>query len=154
MTKMMGVVTITVVLLLVTFSYAQRPPELNERGEAYLRVNINPTPVPPMVNINPFDEVPRVEVTRMPEIQLRATPPTGCDDQRNFRTDIGDEIAGPLLVSYLNFPQEVVATLNDENGERKISLGTSGQVTTAIYLQAGQTLGFSAAVLYSGCTPN
>ena len=37
-------------LLLVGLAYGQRPSELNDRGEAYLRVNINPTDVPPMVN--------------------------------------------------------------------------------------------------------
>ena len=47
-----------VVLMLIGFAHAQRPAETDETGAAYLRVNINPTNVPPMVNINPFQTTP------------------------------------------------------------------------------------------------
>ena len=58
--------------LLVAGSYlgslvhAQRPAELDSTGAAYMRVNINPTEIPPMVNINPYGAPPKVAVTEMP----------------------------------------------------------------------------------------
>ena len=140
-------------LLVFSLAYAQRPPELNERGEAYLRVNINPTDAPPMVNINPFNQVPRVEVTRMPEIQIRPTA-SGCNDRQNFRTGIGSSISGPLMLTYVNIPQSVTVTLADPNGSQSIDLSSAGQITTAMFLQAGQRLDFDSAVMYSGCQPN
>jgi hypothetical protein len=141
-------------LLLVSLAYGQRPSELNDRGEAYLRVNINPTDVPPMVNINPFNQVPKVEVTRMPEMQIKPAAPSGCADRQNFRTGIANSISGPLMLTYLNIPQQVTATLADPNGSQSINLSSAGQITTGIFLQADQKLNFDLAVIYSGCQPN
>src|SRR5205809_2416463 len=110
---------VLVLNLLIAASYvgtrvhAQRPPELDTTGAAYLRVNINPTDVPPMVNINPNQYVPRVEVLRMPEVRLAAS---GCQNRQNFQTGVGRSIAGPLTVTYLHLPQQTVATLSDANG--------------------------------------
>ena len=141
-------------LLLVSGAYGQRPSELNERGEAYLRVNINPTDVPPMVNINPFNQVPKVEVTRMPEMQIKPAAPSGCANRQNFRTGIANSISGPLMLTYLNVPQQVTATLADPNGSQSINLSSAGQITSGIFLQADQRLNFDSAVIYSGCQPN
>jgi len=79
-----------------TVVHAQRPPEIDTTGAAYLRVNINPTEIPPMVNINPYDTVPRVEVTRMPDIRV---PASGCQNRQNFQTGIGRSISGPLMIT-------------------------------------------------------
>ena len=65
----------------------QRPPEADPEGTEYLRVNINPTPTPPMVNINPGGRVPRVNVSRMPDIRIQ---PTGCDSRTNCETKVED----------------------------------------------------------------
>ena len=148
MSKLAMILLSATVLLLVSLAYGQRPPELNDRGEAYLRVNMNPTDVPPMVNINPFGNVPSVEVTRMPEIRVNTS---GCG---NFRTGIGNSISGPLMISYLNIPGEAKVTLVGPNGNQSVSLGPDGQITTAIFLQAGQRLEFGSAIMYSGCQPN
>src|SRR5206468_12899351 len=52
---------------LVTRLHTQRPPELDATGAAYMRVNINPTDIPPMVNINPYETAPKVEITPPPD---------------------------------------------------------------------------------------
>jgi hypothetical protein len=131
--------------------HAQRPPETDASGAAYLRVNINPTDVPPMVNINPDQFVPRVEVTRMPEIRI---PAPGCQLRQNFQTGIGRAISGPLMITYLHLPPQATATLADASGSRSMDVGQAGQITTAIYLQPGQSLNFNADVMYSGCRPD
>src|SRR5262247_3902304 len=89
------------VLVLIGLAYAQRPPETDETGAAYLRVNINPTSVPPMVNINPNQNVPGVKVTELPELRI---PPTGCANRRNYQTGVGRSITGPLMITYLHLP--------------------------------------------------
>jgi hypothetical protein len=150
MLKLVTILLGATVLLLVTLANAQRPPELNNLGEAYMRVNINPTNIPPMVNINPFDQVPRVEVTRMPEIQIKPAA-SGCENRANFRTGIGNSISGPLVITYLTVPEQATVTLADGNGSQSIDLNSTGRITTAIYLQAGQRLDFNSAVMYSGC---
>ena len=142
------------VLLLVSLAYGQRPPEVNERGEAYLRLNINPTDVPPMVNINPFNQVPKVEVSRMPEMQIKPAAPSGCADRQNFRTGISNSISGPLMLTYLNIPQQVTATLAGPNASQSVDLSSAAQIMTGIFLEADQKLNFSSAVIYSGCQPN
>jgi hypothetical protein len=134
-----------------TVVHAQRPPEIDTTGAAYLRVNINPTDLPPMVNINPYDTVPRVEVTRMPEIRV---PPSGCQNRQNFQTGIGRSISGPLMVTYLHLPQQTTATLADAAGSHSMNLGAAGQVTTAIFLQSNQRLEFDSEIMYSGCRPD
>lgn len=154
MSKLVKIILGTTALLLVSLAYAQRPPELNERGEAYMRVNINPTDVPPMVNINPFEQVPRVEVTRMPEVQIRPAAPSGCNDRQNFRTGIGSSISGPLMLTYVNIPEQVTVTLADANGSQSVNLSSAGQITTAIFLQPDQRLDFDSPILFSGCQPN
>ena len=131
--------------------HAQRPPETDASGAAYLRVNINPTDVPPAVNINPDQYVPRVEVTRMPEIRI---PTPGCQTRQNFMTGIGRSISGPLMITYLHLPQQATATLADGAGSRSAAIGPAGQIATAIFLQPGQTLSFNADVMYSGCKPD
>lgn len=142
------------VLLLVSIcmavAYAQRPPETDATGAAYLRVNINPTNVPPMVNINPNQAVPRVEVSQMPELRVA---PAGCDNRRNFQTGVGRSIAGPLMVTYLHLPAQTTATLADANGSHSMNLGSAGHITTAIFLQPNQRLDFDSEIMYSGCRP-
>src|SRR5438552_18314768 len=64
---------------LVTRLHAQRPPALDATGAAYLRVNINPTDIPPMVNINPYETVPIVEITRLPAFHA---PPSGWQSRQ------------------------------------------------------------------------
>src|SRR5439155_22037682 len=113
-------------------THAQRPPETDSTGAAYLRVNINPTDVPPMVNINPSQNVPRVRVTEMPQIQVA---PAGCENRKNFQTGIGRSIAGPMMVTYLHLPPQTTVTLGqDAAGSHSMNLGAAGQITTAIFL--------------------
>jgi len=154
MSRLVKVLIVANVLLLVWnvagSSYAQRPPDTDVDGVPFLKVNVNPTNVPPMVNINPNQFVPRVEVTRMPEIRVTAS---GCDNRSNFQTGIGRTITGPLMVTYLNLPAQTTATLNGRDGTSSVNLDSAGQVTTAIFLESGQTLEFNASVMYSGCRP-
>ena len=131
--------------------HAQRPPELDGIGAAYLRVNINPTDVPPMVNINPYDAVPKVEVTRIPEIHI---PTSGCQARQNFQTGIGRSVSGPLMITYLHLPEQTTVTLSDAAGSHSMNLGRAGQITTAIYLQSNQTIDFDSEIMYSGCKPD
>lgn len=147
-----GLILNTTVLLLVLIglAHAQRPPELDQTGAAYLRVNINPTDVPPMVNINPYQLVPKVAVTEMPQIRMT---PQGCAQRQNYLTGIGRSISGPLMVTYLHLPEQTRVTLGDQGGSHSINLGTGGQITTAIYLQSNQRLEFDSEVMYSGCRP-
>ena len=130
-------IAVFLVLLLIGRAHAQRPPEIDETGAAYLRVNINPTNVPPMVNINPFQIVPRVQVTDLPPLQIA---PTGCADRRNYQTGIGRSIVGPMMVTYLHLPEQTRVTLGDAGGNHSMNLGPAGQITTAIFLQPGQRL--------------
>jgi hypothetical protein len=58
------------------------------------------------------------------------------------------------MLTYLNIPQQVTATLADPNGSQSINLSSAGQITTGIFLQADQRLNFDSAVIYSGCQPN
>src|ERR1041384_2641017 len=106
---------LNVLLLSVVFGFAraQRPPEFNDTGAAYLRVNINPTNVPPMVNINPYQTVPRVEVTAMPDVRV---PPTGCARRQSYQTGIGRSISGPLMITYLHVPDQTRVSLRDQAG--------------------------------------
>jgi hypothetical protein len=136
---------------LASLVHAQRPPETDAAGAAYLRVNINPTDIPPMVNINPYESVPRVEIARMPEIRLL---PTGCQSRQNFLTGIGRSISGPLMITYLHLPQQTTATLSDASSSHSMNLGPAGQITTAIFLQPNQRLEFDSEIMYSGCRPD
>jgi hypothetical protein len=155
MSKFMKAASVLSLLVAATYfgvrAHAQRPPELDATGAAFMRVNINPTDIPPMVNINPYDTVPKVEVTRLPELRV---PASGCQNRQNFQTGIGRSISGPLMITYLNLPQQTVATLADGNGSHSMNLGAAGQITTAIYLQANQTLDFDSEIMYSGCRPD
>ena len=134
-----------------TLVHAQRPPETDGTGAAYMRVNINPTDVAPMVNINPHEAVPRVEVIRMPEIRVL---PSGCQNRQNFQTGIGRSISGPLMVTYLHLPPQTTVTLADPNGTHSMNLGQAGQITTAVFLQSNQKLEFDSEIMYSGCKPD
>jgi hypothetical protein len=143
-----------VVLLTLVFiaaGHAQRPPELDDTGAAYLRVNINPTNVPPMVNINPNQGVPKVQVTEMPEIRVA---PAGCENRRNFQTGVGRSVTGPLMITYLHLPEQTRVTLGDASGSHSMNLGSAGQITTAIFLQSTQRLDFDSEIMYSGCKPD
>jgi hypothetical protein len=132
-------------------TYAQRPPEGDPFGVPFLKVNINPTDVPPFVNINPDQYVPRVEVTNFPELKLA---PSICSEQGNFLTGIGNSISGPLVVTYLNLREEVMVTLVSGQGPgQSMNLGSSTPLSSAIYLEAGQRLEFDTGVMYSGCRP-
>lgn len=137
-------------LVFIGIAYAQRPPELNETGAAYLRVNINPTDVPPMVNINPYQAVPSVKVTEMPEIRVAAT---GCGNRSNYQTGIGRSISGPLMVTYLHLPEQTRVTLSSNESSHSLNLGPGGQITTAIFLQPNQRMEFDSEIMYSGCRP-
>jgi hypothetical protein len=138
------------VLVLIGLAHAQRPPELDDTGAAYLRVNINPTNIPPMVNINPFQTIPRVQVTDMPELRIA---PTGCANRRNYQTGIGRSIGGPIMITYLHLPEQTRVTLADVDGNHSMNLGAAGQLTTAIFLQANQRLDFDSEIMFSGCRP-
>jgi hypothetical protein len=140
-----------VVSIFIAVAYAQLPPETDATGVPYLRVNINPTNVPPVVNINPNQAVPRVRVSEMPEIRVA---PAGCASRRNFQTGIGRSIAGPLMVTYLHLPAQTTVTLGDPAGSHSMNLGTAGQITTANFLEANQRLEFDSEIMYSGCRPD
>jgi len=132
--------------------HAQRPAELDPTtGAAYLRVNINPTNVPPMVNINPYQTVPKVQVAEMPEIHVA---PAGCNNRRNFLTGVGRSVTGPLMITYLHLPEQTRVTLGDPGGSHSMNLGPSGQITTALFLQAYQWFDFDSEVMFSGCRPD
>ena len=130
---------------------AQRPRETDETGAAYLRVNINPTDVPPMVNINPYQTVPSVQVTQMPKIEVQ---PAGCTNRQNFQTGVGRSITGPLMITYLHLPEQTRVTLGGNGGGHSMNLGSAGQITTAIFLQSTQRLDFDSEIMYSGCRPD
>ena len=138
---------------------AQLPPQTNQDGVPFFKVNINPTDIPPAVNINP-DRLPppKIEVSRMPDTRVVQIPdikviPAGCSSRQNFQTSVGRLIAGPMIVTYLNAPPQVTATLaDDRNGSQSIVLQDS-RLATAIYLRAGQRLEFQNNVMYSGCQP-
>jgi hypothetical protein len=136
--------------ILIGLAYAQRPPEYDGSGAAYLRVNINPTEVPPMVNINPNQTAPRVRVTEMPAVRV---PPVGCENRQNYLTGIGRTISGPAMITYLHLPEQTRVTLNGAGGSHSINLGSSGQIRTAIFLQANQRMDFDTEIMYSGCRP-
>jgi hypothetical protein len=137
-------------LVLIGLAHAQRPPETDDTGAAYLRVNINPSNVPPMVNINPFEIVPRVQISDMPEVRIAAT---GCANRRNYQTGIGRAISGPIMITYLHLPEQARVTLADVDGSHSMNLGAGGQITTAIFLQTNQRLDFDSEIMYSGCRP-
>src|SRR5437016_12918493 len=80
-----------------TLVHAQRPPETDATGAAYLRVTINPTDVAPGVNINPYETVPKVEVTHLPDIRLQ-TPAAGCQSRQGSRTGVGSSLEAPLML--------------------------------------------------------
>lgn len=141
---------VLILLVLITIAYAQRPRETDETGAAYMRVNINPTDLPPMVNINPYQTVPKVQVTQLPEIRLVAD---GCSNRRNFQTGVGRSITGPLMVTYLHLPEQTRVSLSDQTGSHSMNLSQAGQITTAIFLGANQRLEFSSEIMYSGCRP-
>src|SRR5215831_9779179 len=151
-TKIALAVNVTLLaLVFIAVVHAQRPPEIDSTGAPYLRVNINPTNVPPMVNINPNNTAPRVEVTRLPDIRLT---PGGCQSRQNYLTGIGRSVAGPLMLTYLQLPPNTtMVTLNDGGGTHSMNM-QAGQITTAIYLRAGQSLDFNSDVMFSGCRPD
>jgi hypothetical protein len=149
-------------LVFIAVAHAQHPAEVDSNGVAYLRVNINPTSVPPMVNINPTNvppmvninpngAIPRVDLNQMPPVHIA---PAGCQSRQNFQTAVGRSILGPLVVTYLHLPPQTTVTLNDGNGSHSMNLSQAGQITTAIYLRANQGLYFDSDVMYSGCRPD
>ena len=155
MPKLLAFVVAASIVLFVWSSWdavlAQRPPDVNAEGVPYLPVNINPTAVPPVVNINPPGPVPRVEVTRLPDLAL---PRAACDNAANFETGVGQSVAGPIRLSYLNLPEQGAITFVDNaNNSFRVTLDASPQLGSAIYLGAGQRLDFGTAVMYSGCRP-
>jgi hypothetical protein len=152
MSKRGKLLLVVAALLIVGLAYAQRPPEVTEQGEAYLRVNINPTDIPPMVNINPYNLVPKVEVTRMPDIQFKPAP-SGCSDRSTFVTGIARSVPGPLMLTYLSIPQPARMTLASPGGSQSISVNSPAQISTLIFLQPGQRLDFDNTVFFSGCQP-
>ena len=140
------------VLISIAVGHAQLPPETDGTGAAYLRVNINPTNVPPMVNINPNQRVPKVQVTEMPEIRVA---PVGCENRRNYQTGVGRSIAGPMMITYLHLPEQTRVTLaTDAAASHSMNLESAGQIRTAIFLQANQRLEFNSEIMYSGCRPD
>lgn len=149
---------VLVLLIFIVAAHAQRPPELDSTGAAYLRVNINPTNVPPMVNVNPNGAIPHVNINQMPAVSVAQMPTVrvaaaGCQNREGFQTGISRSISGPLVVTYLVLPPQGSVTLNDGSGSHSMTLNQAGQITTAIYLRAGQGLSFNTDVMYSGCRP-
>jgi hypothetical protein len=136
--------------LLAASGSAQRPPQANPDGIPFFNVNINPTDVPPMVNVNPNGYVPKVEVSRMPEVRIEVA---GCDTSANFQTSVGRSISGPLTVTYLNVPPDTETQLSDNGNSRPVTFGNVSQLSTAIYLRSGQRLDFAKDVIFSGCRP-
>ena len=131
---------------------AQQPPQANSEGVPYLAVNINPTNVPPMVNINPFGGAPKVDVAHMPPLAITEpvrVAPSGCSDRQSFQTEVGRTISGPMVVTYLNIPAQTQATL----GNQRLALSGTAQLASAIYLRDGQQFSFDHDVIYSGCKP-
>jgi hypothetical protein len=143
-------VAVLIPLAFIAIAHAQRPPDIDPTGAAYLRVNINPTDVPPMVNINPEGAVPRIDVVRIPDVHIA---PVGCQNRQNFQTGIGRSVVGPLMLTYLHVPPQTTVTVTDGGGGHTMDLGQAGQITTAIFLRPGQSLDFSTDVMYSGCRP-
>jgi hypothetical protein len=155
MSKLLALLVVLNIALFFQYTFgpvlAQQPPEVDLNGVPYLRVNINPTPVPPMVNINPLGVTPKIEVTRMPALTVE---PSGCDIGANYETGIGASVAGPIALGFLNLPQTASVTLVDEDrGAATITLSSSPQLASTIYLRAGQRLEFGGAIMYSGCRP-
>src|SRR5438132_8917081 len=103
-----------VTLLLTNNLRAQLPPQVNADGVPFFNVNINPTNVPPMVNVNPYGAVPKVEVAQMPPL---AIAPSGCADRENFQTAVGRTISGPLVMTYLNIPDQTKTSLGEQRVE-------------------------------------
>jgi len=134
----------------VTTTHAQLPPESTPDGVPYLKVNINPTPVPPLVNINPSGFVPFVEVSRMPEIKI---PPSACENPANFDSKVARTVSGPISVTFLMVPQAGDMTFVDSTGAHRIPFNPANQFGSAIDLRAGETLEFNFDVMYSGCRP-
>jgi hypothetical protein len=132
-------------------TFAQLPPETDVTGVPFFKVNINPTPVAPLVNINPPGQLPQVEVTRMPPLTLA---PAACDRAANFVTGVGTSVSGPITVGFLNVPSQASVTFVDgDRGSFTITLNTPPQMGSAIYLQAGQRLDFGSDAMFSGCRP-
>ena len=124
---------VLIVLVFIAVVHAQRPPELDPTGDAYLRVNINPTEIPPMVNINPNGQIPVVDINHMPEIHF---PSTGCQNGQNYLTGIGRMVPGPFMVTYLQLPpQTSTITLSDVGGSHSMNLNQAGKITTAIFIK-------------------
>jgi hypothetical protein len=155
MTKASNTVVLAAALLMIVgfivAGHAQRPPEFDQTGAAYLRVNINPTDVPPMVNINPAGSVPVVDIKTWPDFRIA---PMGCQNRQNYQTGVGRSVSGPLMLTYLHLPpQQTTVSLTGSGGTSSMNLGQASQISTAIYLQAGQRMEFSSDVMYSGCRP-
>jgi hypothetical protein len=141
-------------ILLGTSVSAQRPAETNAEGTPYLPVNINPTPVPPMVNANPNGQPLKVDVVQMVDVrvpEIRITP-AGCDFRDNYQAAVGRSINGPIVLTYLNVASQSTATLIGQGEPRRLTF-TAAALASAIYLHAGQQLNFDTDVLYSGCRP-
>jgi hypothetical protein len=147
----LSVNVLLLVLVVIVLAHAQRPPELNEVGAAYLRVNINPTDIPPMVNINPFGTVPGVQVTSMPDLRI---PATGCEKRTNYETGISRGVTGPIMITYLHLPEQTRVTLAGAGGSHSLNLGSAGRITTALFLQPNQRMEFDSEIMYSGCRPD
>jgi len=155
--SLLRVITAANVVILVwtawnVSSYAQRPPESNPDGVPYLKVNINPSAVPPSVNINPAGTVPRVAVTELPEVRTIAPPPRGCEDSRGYDTGIAKSISGPIQIGFLNLPPSATVTLAGSKGG-KVTLSAASHLASVIYLRDDQRLEFDSDVMYSGCRP-
>jgi hypothetical protein len=87
----------------------------------------------------------------MPEIVI---PPAGCDSGSNFVTAVGRAVAGPIQLTFLNFPDPGPLTFVDGGGSSyRVTLNATPQLGSAIYLRSGQTLEFGSTALYSGCRP-
>ena len=138
----------------------QSPPPTNFEGTPFLPVNINPTNVPPMVNISPNGRTPEVDIRRIPAVNVSRLPevtvtPNGCEDPVNFLTDIGSAIQGPFLVTYLNLNEGIQTSFSNGSGggNVEVDLTPDAPLATGLYLGSGQVLTFSDAILYSGCNP-
>lgn len=130
-------------------THAQRPPDADQEGVQYLKVNINPTAEPPLVNINPYGVIPQVDVARMPQVQV---PPGPCDDPTHFESGAARSVSGPIKLTFFAMNQPGKMTFVDgAGGSHEFSFNSSNAFGSVIQLKAGESLEFDSEVLYSGC---
>jgi hypothetical protein len=133
-------------------------PATNREGVPFLNVNINPTGVPPVVDINPGGRLPRVAATVVQPVEISKLPDvrvlrSGCDDPNNFDTEVARNISGPLRVTFLSMPASTAMNLDSNGRTYRVPFNPANQMGSTIELHAGQQLQFDTDVMFSGCRP-